>query len=223
LLVAALLILAVGCTATESPPPPPTTETQTSDPVTDRPIGEPFRIVFLGDSLSAGFGLPESEAFPALVQERLRQKGHPVDVLNAGVSGDTTAGGLARLDWVLRSEPHLLVIELGGNDALRGQSLENTETNLREIVRRGRDSGARILLLGMDVPTNYGSDYGSEFAAVYRRIADDEDVALLPAFMREVGLNRRLLMPDGLHPTAEGHRRLADSLVDAIQELLPSR
>lgn len=217
-----MVMLAVGCGATETPAPPQTADSGPRETATPRPAGEPFRIVFLGDSLSAGFGLPESAAFPALVQEQLRQQGHAVDVLNAGVSGDTTAGGLARLDWVLRSRPHVLVVELGGNDALRGQSLENTERNLREIVRRGRDAGADVLLLGMDVPTNYGADYGGEFAALYQRIAKDEQVALLPGFMREVGMNRRLMLPDGLHPTAEGHRLLADSLVQAIQGMLPS-
>lgn len=178
--------------------------------------------MFLGDSLSAGFGLSEAQAFPALVEQRLRQQGHAVDVLNAGVSGDTTAGGLSRLDWVLRSEPHLLVVELGGNDALRGQPLANTERNLREIVRRGRDAGALVLLLGMDVPTNYGREYAGAFSELYRRIAEDEQAELLPGFIREVGLDRSLMMPDGIHPTAEGHRQLAESLVAAIEPLLPS-
>jgi acyl-CoA thioesterase-1 len=196
LLLGVMVMLAVGCGATETPAPPQTADSGPRETATPRPAGEPFRIVFLGDSLSAGFGLPESAA--------------------------STAGGLARLDWVLRSRPHVLVVELGGNDALRGQSLENTERNLREIVRRGRDAGADVLLLGMDVPTNYGADYGGEFAALYQRIAKDEQVALLPGFMREVGMNRRLMLPDGLHPTAEGHRLLADSLVQAIQGMLPS-
>ena len=185
------------------------------------PQGEAYRIVFLGNSLSAGYGLAESQAFPALVEERLRQNGHAIDVLNAGVSGDTTAGGLSRLDWVLRSEPDLLVVELGGNDALRGQPLENTEKNLREIVRRGRAAGARVLLLGMDVPTNYGPEYTEGFAALYGRVAEEEDAELLPGFVREVALDPSLMMEDGLHPTAEGHRELATTLVAAIEQMLP--
>jgi acyl-CoA thioesterase-1 len=218
-LVVLLALLAIGCGEPEtSAPPRPAGPTRPQ--ATERPAGEPFRIVFLGDSLSAGFGLSESQAFPSLVEDRLRRRGHPVDVVNAGVSGDTTAGGLSRVDWVLRSEPSLLVVELGANDALRGQPLENTESNLREIVRRGRAAGARVLLLGMDVPTSYGPDYAGGFAEVYARIAEEERVELLPGFIREVGLDPSLMMPDGLHPTAEGHRQLAETLVAAIEELI---
>jgi acyl-CoA thioesterase-1 len=182
----------------------------------------PIRIAFLGDSLSAGSGLAEDEAFPALVEDGLRQEGHAVDVLNAGVSGDTTAGGLARLDWVLRSEPDVLVVELGANDALRGQPLDSVERNLREIVRRAQGAGARVLLLGMDVPTNYGADYGGSFADLYARVAQEAGVALVPGFIREVGLDRSLMQEDGLHPTAEGHRRLAERLVPVLGGMLES-
>lgn len=216
----AIAVIAVGCGAPDDSAPPRPTETE-PQVATDRQAGEPIRIVFLGDSLSAGHGLAESQAFPALVQEQLRAQGYPVEVLNAGVSGDTTAGGLSRLDWVLRSGPQLLVVELGGNDALRGQPLENTERNLREIVRRGRAAGARVLLLGMDVPTNYGPDYAEGFAELYGRIADEEQVELLPGFVRDVALDPALMMPDGLHPTANGHRKLAEKLVPAIEATLP--
>jgi acyl-CoA thioesterase-1 len=174
----------------------------------------------LGDSLSAGYGLPESEAFPAVVEGFLRERGHDVRVLNAGVSGDTTAGGLNRLEWILQLSPEILVVELGGNDALRGQPLDNIEANLRQIVRRAREQGARVLLLGMDLPTNYGPDYGREFAAIYERVAGDENATLVPGFMREVGLDPGLLQPDGLHPTAEGQRLLATSLVPALEQML---
>jgi acyl-CoA thioesterase-1 len=216
----AVAVIAVGCGSPDESAP-----TRAAEPeprvATGRPAGEPIHIVFLGDSLSAGYGLAESQAFPALVQEQLRAQGYPVEVLNAGVSGDTTAGGLSRLDWVLRSEPQLLVVELGGNDALRGQPLENTESNLREIVRRGRAAGARVLLLGMDVPTNYGPDYAEGFAELYGRIADEEQVELLAGFVRDVALDPALMMPDGLHPTANGHRKLAEKLIPAIEATLP--
>jgi acyl-CoA thioesterase-1 len=174
----------------------------------------------LGDSLAAGLGLPESEAFPAIVEEMLRKRGHDLRVLNAGVSGDTTAGGLNRLGWILEQSPEVLVVELGGNDALRGQPLDNIEANLRQIVRRAREHGARVLLLGMDLPTNYGPDYTRGFAALYERVARDENATLVPGFMREVGLDPDLLQPDGLHPTAEGQRRLAASLVPALEKML---
>jgi acyl-CoA thioesterase-1 len=177
------------------------------------PVPAAVRVVFLGDSLSAGLGLAEADAFPSVVRVLLREAGHEVDVVNAGVSGDTSAGGLSRVDWVLRQEPHILVVELGGNDALRGQPLENTEKNLRLIVRRGLDSGARVVLLGMDLPTNYGPDYAGSFADMYERIAREERVLLVPEFVREVGMDPAMMQPDGLHPTAEGHRLLAESLV----------
>lgn len=211
-----------GCAGAEPAKPlPATAAPATVEPAAQpqAPEAESFRIVFLGDSLSAGFGLPESQAFPALVQEQLRERGHPVDVLNAGVSGDTTAGGLTRVDWVLRSSPDVLVVGLGGNDALRGQPLENTERNLADIVRRGRAAGARVVLLGMDVPTNYGAEYGREFADLYPRVAREEGAELVDGFMREVGLDPELLLADGLHPNAAGHRVLAERLVGVLERL----
>jgi acyl-CoA thioesterase-1 len=182
------------------------------------------RVVFLGDSLSAGYGLAEADAFPAVAQALLRDSGTTIEVVNAGVSGDTSAGGLARLGWVLGQMVDVLVVELGGNDALRGQSLESTESNLRQIVRRSREAGAHVLLLGMDIPTNYGPDYGTAFAEMYVRIAEEEGVTLVPGFVREVGADPMLIQPDGLHPTAEGHRRLAEILMpyleDAVADIL---
>ena len=178
------------------------------------------RIVVLGDSLAAGLGLAADEAFPAVVERLLRDRGRAVEVVNAGVSGDTSAGGLARLDWVLQRPADVLVVELGGNDALRGQDLEATEANLRSIVRRGRAAGARVLLLGMDVPSNYGPDYGSRFAALYERLAAEEGVPLVPGFVRVLGSDPSLLQPDGLHPTAEGQRRLAEILLPYLEQLV---
>jgi acyl-CoA thioesterase-1 len=213
------VVTAIGCAAPQSDKLPaaatPTTVAPTPTAATT--------IAVLGDSLSAGFGLPESEAFPAVVEGLLRERGHDVRVLNAGVSGDTTAGGLNRLEWILQQAPEILVVELGGNDALRGQPLENIEANLRQIVRRARERGARVLLLGMDLPTNYGPDYSRDFAAIYERVARDESVTLVPGFVREVGLDPGLLQPDGLHPTAEGQRRLAESLVPVLEQMLPDR
>jgi acyl-CoA thioesterase-1 len=175
-------------------------------------------IVVLGDSLAAGLGLAETEAFPAVVESLLRRSGREVEVVNAGVSGDTTAGGLSRIDWVLKQQPGVLVVELGGNDALRGQPLANTESNLRQIIRRGRDAGAEVLLLGMDVPSNYGPDYAGGFADMYLRIAEQEGVTLVPGFVREVGADPSLMQPDGLHPTAEGQRLLAETLLPYLEE-----
>lgn len=177
----------------------------------------------LGDSLAAGLGLAEADAFPAVLESLLRRNGHPVDVVNAGVSGDTSAGGLARVDWVLQQPTDILVVELGGNDALRGQDLENTESNLREIVRRGLAAGASVVLLGMDVPTNYGPDYSRAFSQMYVRIAEEEGVKLVPGFVREVGMDPSLLQSDGLHPTAEGQRRLGETLVSSLEAVIAER
>lgn len=177
----------------------------------------------LGDSLAAGLGLAETDAFPAVVERRLRDEGHSVDVVNAGVSGDTSAGGLERVGWVLQQPTDVLVVELGGNDALRGQDLENTESNLREIVRRGLSAGAQVVLLGMDVPTNYGPDYSRIFSEMYVRIAEEEGVTLVPGFVREVGMDPALLQPDGLHPTAEGQRRLGETLVSYLGAVIDER
>jgi acyl-CoA thioesterase-1 len=187
---------------------------------TAHPPSAAVRVVFLGDSLSAGLDLAEADAFPSVVAEILREAGHEVNIVNAGVSGDTSAGGLSRIDWVLRQKPHILVVELGGNDALRGQPLENVEDNLRRIVRRGRESGARVVLLGMDLPTNYGPDYAGRFAEMYERIAREEEALLVPGFVREVGADPAMMQPDGLHPTAEGHRLLAESLVPYLEPMV---
>jgi acyl-CoA thioesterase-1 len=174
----------------------------------------------LGDSIAAGLGLTESEAFPAVVEQLLLQSGHSVRVVNAGVSGDTSAGGLRRIDWILQQQPDLVVVELGGNDALRGQPLESIEANLRGIIGQAQASGAGVLLLGMDVPTNYGPEYGAGFAALYERVAADKGIELIAGFMREVGIDPDLMQVDGLHPTAEGQRRLAERILPALETMV---
>ena len=213
-LLAGALLLAAACSRAPQTPAP------AAPAPTPSPAVAGVRIVVLGDSLAAGLGLAEAEAFPAVVEGLLRGKGHDIEVVNAGVSGDTSAGGLSRVDWVLQQPTDILVVELGGNDALRGQDLENTEANLRGIVRRGQAAGARVVLLGMDVPTNYGPDYSQAFSEMYERIADDEGADLVPGFVREVGLDPALLQPDGLHPTAEGQRRLAETLAPHLESAL---
>jgi acyl-CoA thioesterase-1 len=207
-------LLAAAC-AQPTPDPQPAVSSPARDPGIDT-----VRIVVLGDSLAAGLGLPADQAFPAVVEQMLRNGGQAVEVVNAGVSGDTSAGGLARVDWVLQQPTDILVVELGGNDALRGQDLEATEANLRAIVRRARAAGARVLLLGMDVPTNYGPDYSRRFAELYQRIAADEGITLVPGFVREVGSDPELLQADGLHPTAAGQRLLGEKLMPYLQQLL---
>lgn len=183
------------------------------------PADEPL-VVFLGDSLTAGYGLEGGQAFPALVEKRLEEQGIPLQALNAGVSGDTTAGGLARLDWLLSQKPEVVVVGLGGNDGLRGLPLDQAERNLREIVRRSRAAGARVLLLGMQIPPNYGPEYAQGFRDMYPRIAGEMDVPLVPFALEGVGGVAELNQADGLHPTAEGQEKVAELVTPYVAEVL---
>ena len=178
------------------------------------------RIVFLGDSLTAGMGLDADQAFPALVGESLKSENLPVQVVNAGVSGDTTAGGLRRLDWLLKQKPDVIVGGLGGNDGLRGVEPGASEQNLREIVTKSRNAGAQVLLLGMLIPPNYGPEYTKQFREIYPRIAKDLTVPLVPFVLEGVGGDARLNQPDGIHPTAEGHQVLARNVLPHLRPLI---
>lgn len=177
-------------------------------------------VAFLGDSISAGLHLSADEAFPAVLQRELAAEGKPFHLINGGVSGDTTAGGLRRVDWLLTREPDLVVVELGGNDGLRGQSPESVESNLREIVRKAKASGAEVLLLGVRLPPNLGEDYVERFEAVYGRVAAEEEVAFVPDFLAGVGGVAELNLEDALHPTADGHRVLARNVAPKLRELI---
>lgn len=180
-------------------------------------------VVFLGDSLTAGNGLPESEAYPALLQGRLARAGSRIRLVNAGVSGDTSAGGLARMNWLLAQRPDVLVVALGANDGLRGLPVSELELNLSAIVDRARAGGARVLLAGMRMPPNYGEDYARDFAAVYGRVAADQGVPLVPFLLEGVGGNPALNQSDGIHPNALGQEKLADNVEKGLLELLPSK
>lgn len=177
-------------------------------------------VVFLGDSLTAGYGLEERQAYPVLVEQSLEKAGHPVRIVNAGVSGDTTAAGLARLDWLLSQKPDVVVVGLGGNDGLRGLPLEQAEKNLREIVRRSQEAGARVLLLGMQIPPNYGPEYAKGFTEMYPRIAKEMNVPLVPFLLEGVGGIARLNQADGIHPTAEGQVKVAATVTPYLEEML---
>ena len=177
-------------------------------------------VIFLGDSLTAGYGLPAEQSFPALVGAALRERGAPVRVVNAGVSGDTTSGAIERLDWLLDQKPDLLVVGLGANDALRGQPVARIEANLSTIVQRARASGARVLLLGMKIPTNFGSEYTSAFAAVYPRVAGREKVPLMPFLLEGVGGRTELNLDDGIHPNERGQRIVASNVLPYVVRAL---
>ena len=177
-------------------------------------------MVFLGDSLTAGFGLGEEQAFPARVGELLAARGTPIVVVNGGVSGDTSAGALERVDWLLSRPAAVMVVSIGANDGLRGQPVAGIEANLRAIVRKAKASGARVLVTGQKIPTNYGPDYARAFEAIYPRVANEEGAALLPFLLEGVAMRPELNLEDGIHPNPEGQRIVARTVAAALEPLL---
>lgn len=185
------------------------------------PAGAAERVVVaFGDSLTAGFGVAADEAWPALLQARLQREGYPYRVVNAGVSGDTTAGGLRRVDWTLRSQPEVAIVALGANDGLRGLSLAAMRDNLRGIVGRFQAAGVRVLLAGMRLPANYGDEYTRGFVEVFGEVARQERVPLMPFLLAGVAVDPRLNQADGIHPNAEGHRVVAERVWPFLLPLL---
>jgi len=177
-------------------------------------------IVALGDSLTAGLGVAADEAYPARLEARLAREGYTYRVVNAGVSGDTTAGGLRRVDWVLRAKPEIAIVALGANDGLRAQSPQAMRENLTAIVKRLQAAGARVLLVGMRLPPNYGADYTNEFQAVFPEVARSTGAAFMPFLLDGVAADTRLNQPDGIHPTATGYQVIADRLWPYLRPLL---
>jgi acyl-CoA thioesterase I len=223
------LAVAAGSCSRQPAPPPASNPAPAAPAVADAPpsdgapeVARRPRVVFLGDSLTAGYGLAEEQAFPARLGELLAVEGRPIDVVNAGVSGDTSAGGVARLDWILRQKPDVVVVELGPNDGLRGLPLGMTEANLRTLVEGSRAAGARVLLVGMQLPPNYGPEYAGAFRALYPRLARELDVPLVPFLLASVGGEPGLNLGDGLHPNVEGQRIVARNVLPYLRDLLAS-
>ncbi|MEO8440322.1 MAG: arylesterase [Spartobacteria bacterium] len=179
-------------------------------------------ILFLGDSLTAGLGVAEMQAYPALIQEKIRQKDLPFEVINAGISGDTSAGGLARLDWVLQKKIDVLVLALGANDGLRGLPVAQTKANLQAIIDRvkAKNPEVKIVVAGMQIPPNMGADYGTAFAALFADLARQNNAALVPFLLEGVGGHDDLNQADRIHPTAAGHKVLADNVWRVLEPLL---
>lgn len=197
-------------------PDPAATDLRASE----RPAAGLPTVVFLGDSLTAGYQLAEEQAWPALVAERLAEEGLAIRAVNAGVSGDTSAGGLARLDWVLRADPDVVVVELGANDALRGSDLGSTEENLRRILGRLREEGVAVLLVGLQIPPNYGPDYARRFTELFPRLAAEHDVPLVPFLLERVAGEDSLNLGDRIHPNAAGHRIIAETVTPHLRPLV---
>ena len=185
----------------------------------------PKTILVLGDSIAAGYGLDPEEAFPALLQEKIKQAGLNFKVVNAGLSGDTTAGGLRRISWLLRQPVDVLLLELGGNDGLRGINPDETAKNLQGIIEKVRDKNpkALIVIAGMQMPENMGKDYTTRFREVFPRIAQENNAMLVPFLLEGVGGRADLNQPDRIHPTAEGHRIIAATIWKVLQPVLSGR
>ena len=177
-------------------------------------------ILAFGDSITAGFGLPSNEAFPARLEARLRAQGIAAKVVNAGVAGDTTAGGLARLDWALADKPDVVILELGANDALRGIDPATVRANLEAMISRIQASGAKLLLTGMLAPPNWGEDYRRDFDRIYPELAQAHGVALYPFLLDGVAMDARLNQPDGLHPNERGVAVLVDHIAPLVARLI---
>ena len=181
---------------------------------------EPVRLVVLGDSLTAGYGLPPGAGFPARLEAALKKRGRDVTVIDAGVSGDTTAGGLSRLDWSVGADAQAVIVELGGNDMLRGIDPARTAENLDKIVGRLRDRGLPVLVAGMRAPRNLGEDYGTAFDALFATVAERHGAALYPFFLDGVAADPALNLPDGIHPNEAGIAIIVERILPAVEQLL---
>jgi acyl-CoA thioesterase-1 len=182
----------------------------------------PQIILFLGDSITAGFGLNPAQAFPALIQQKIDARRWSFQVVNAGQSGDTSAGGLGRLDWLLKNRIDVLVLELGANDGLRGLAVGTTRKNLQAIIERTKHKypEVKVILAGMKVPSNMGDDYGRKFEAVFADLAKKNNAPLIPFILEGVGGVRELNLADGIHPTAKGQEMVAANVWRVLEPVL---
>lgn len=179
-------------------------------------------ILFYGDSLTAGLGLTTEEAFPALVEKKLKQQGKACKVINAGLSGETSAGGLSRLEWVLRQPVDVFVLELGANDGLRGLPIEQTQKNLQSIIDKvkAKYPKVKIVIAGMMVPPNMGPDYTSKFKKIFPELAKKNNATLIPFLLQDVAGNEKLNQADGIHPNVAGHKIVAENVFKVVLPLL---
>lgn len=185
----------------------------------------PKRILFFGDSITAGYGIGEENAFPAFIQQKIDSLDWNFKAVNGGSSGETSAGGLSRIDWMLRQPVSVFVLELGGNDGLRGIDLDATKQNLQKVIDKveAKYPDASIVITGMQVPPNLGSDYTREFKEIYPELAEENNAELIPYFLDELGGDSELMQSDGIHPTEAGHRLLADKTWEVLKPILESK
>ena len=191
--------------------------TAAADPTA--PVVRP-KIVALGDSLTVGLGLLETESFPSLLQNKLDEEGYPYEMVNSGVSGDTSAGGLRRLAWALEGDVRILILALGANDGLRGLSIGEMKQNLSTIITRAREKNIVVILAGMEAPPNYGPEYVQSFRMAFREVASKERVLLIPFLLDKVAGQGSLNQPDGIHPNADGARIVAETVWPVLRSVL---
>jgi acyl-CoA thioesterase I len=213
-----------GCNNNDKPPASEETKAVNADTVrSSKPsttaVTDKKTILFFGNSLTAGYGLEPAQAFPALIQQRLDSLGLPYRAINAGLSGETTAGGKSRIDWLLRQKVDIFVLELGGNDGLRGIDLKETRRNLQDIIDRvkAKYPDVKIVLAGMQIPPNMGPQYAAEFQDIYQDLAKKNNTALIPFLLEGVGGIPKLNLPDGIHPTPEGHRMVMENVWKVLE------
>ena len=219
-----LLWLSLGCNHSEKTENPAPSPVQPSVKKEDSAENTRARrnIVFFGNSLTAGYGVDPSEAFPALIQAKLDSLKLPYQVINAGLSGETSAGGNSRIDWVLRQPLYIFILELGGNDGLRGITLSETSKNLQLIVDKVKLKypSAKIILAGMQIPPNLGQKYTSEFRSLFQQLAARNKIYLIPFLLEGVGGVTALNQPDGIHPNVQGHKIVAENIWKVLKPLL---
>jgi acyl-CoA thioesterase-1 len=217
------MLAAISCGRTQ-PPAPGGTESAPASSVPEAPPPAPVqtapRLVVLGDSLTAGLGLQQNEAYPALLGKKLKEKGYDWEVVNAGVSGDTSGDGRQRVGWALEGDARILIVALGANDGLRGLPVGQMKENLQTIIDRGRQRGIAVLLVGMEAPPNYGDRYTKEFREVYSELARRNKVEFVPFLLEGVAGASRLNQSDGIHPTNAGAERIADHLWPTLEKML---
>jgi acyl-CoA thioesterase I len=214
LYLSVLAAIAIGCD-------------QGKDKVASTPDNSPVHksVLFLGTSLTAGYGIDPDQAYPALIQSKIDSSGLPYRVINAGVSGETSAGALRRVDWLLQQPLAVLVVETGANDGLRGLSTDSLKSNLRAILKRAKElqPSVKLVLIGMRIPPNYGRTYSQSFEAIYPELAREFGATLVPFLLEGVGGVSSLNQPDGVHPTAQGQRRMAETVWRVLEPVLRER
>jgi acyl-CoA thioesterase-1 len=223
------MLAAISCRgsapASDSPGSSGTPSDETSaSPEASRPSPAPVvttpRIVALGDSLTAGLGIPAEDAYPAVLQRKLKESGHAIEVINAGVSGDTSADGLRRAGWALEGDVRLLILALGANDGLRGLPPPQLKDNLQGVIHRARQRAIPVLLVGMEAPPNYGEQYTAEFRRVFQDLARENKLPFVPFLLEGIAGVEELNQSDGIHPTRAGAARIADHLWPVVEKMI---